>query len=64
MKIEELNLSVRTYNCLKRAGINTVDELRVIPIDELEMIRGMGERGLEEIAEKLLTLDGGTDHGK
>ena len=64
MKIEELKLSVRTYNCLKRAGINTVEELQTIPIDELEMIRGMGERCLEEIAEKLLTLDGGTDDGK
>lgn len=56
MKIEELNLSVRTYACLKRAGIDTVEQLQATPADEPERIRHMGLKCLNEIAEKLRTL--------
>lgn len=58
MKIEELDLSVRTYTCLKRAGIDTVEQLQATPADELERIRHMGLKCLNEIVEKLQTLEG------
>lgn len=48
MSIEDCGFSVRTYNCLKRAGINTVDELKEKDIDDLKKIRNMG-RSIEEI---------------
>ena len=54
MTIEELDLSVRSYNCLKRAGINTVQELT--DKSELEMIKGqrnLGRKSLEEVKNKL-----------
>lgn len=53
MKIEDLNLSVRTYNVLKRARIDTVKELQQLTDKELMRIRGMGKHSLEEIQEKL-----------
>lgn len=56
MKIEELDLSVRVWHCLKRAGIDTVEQLQGIPDKVLEQIRGMGAKGMEEIEEKLHRL--------
>ena len=53
MKIEDLNLSVRAYNVLKRGGIHTAEELQRRTDDELMRIRGMGKHSLEEIHEKL-----------
>ena len=53
MKVEELNLSTRAYNCLKRAGIDTVEQLRNTPVSELKKLRCMGEKSLRKITEKL-----------
>lgn len=53
MLIEELNFSVRTYNCLKRRGIGTVDELAEMSEEDLMRIRGFGVGCLKEIREKL-----------
>lgn len=52
-KVEELSLSTRARNCLRRAGIDTVEQLRGTPVSELKKIRCMGEKTLQEIAEKL-----------
>ena len=49
MKIEELGLSARPYNVLKRKGINTVEQLRQLSDDELMLFRGMGRHSLAEI---------------
>lgn len=49
MKIEELNFTVRTYNCLKRAGINTYEELLELTEDDLRQIRGMGTICISEV---------------
>lgn len=56
MTIDELDLSVRSYNCLKRAGINTVDEL--IQRDEVDMmkVRNLGKKSLEEVRQRLASL--------
>jgi DNA-directed RNA polymerase subunit alpha len=51
--IEELNLSVRSYNCLRRAGINTVEELKGKTEDELMKVRNLGKRNLDEVLEKI-----------
>ena len=56
MTVEELDLSVRSYNCLKRAGINTVDELTQKTTDDLMKVRNLGKKSLEEIQEKLAEL--------
>ncbi len=53
MTIEELDLSVRSYNCLKRAGINTVGELVQKPEDEMMKVRNLGKKSLEEVEQKL-----------
>ncbi len=53
MTVEELDLSVRSYNCLKRAGINTVDELVRKTEDDLMKVRNLGKKSLAEIKEKL-----------
>ena len=53
MKIENLNLSVRTYNCLKRKGIDTVEQLQSMSDDELMSIRSFGISHLREVHEKL-----------
>ena len=59
MTIEELDLSVRSYNCLKRAGINTVLELANKSEDEMMKVRNLGRKSLEEVKAKLdeLNLD-------
>ncbi|MDO4565071.1 MAG: DNA-directed RNA polymerase subunit alpha [Clostridia bacterium] len=56
MNIEELDLSVRSYNCLKRAGINTVDELVQRNEDEMMKVRNLGRKSLEEVQQKLAQL--------
>lgn len=58
MTIEELDLSVRSYNCLKRAGINTVQDLINKTEDEMMKVRNLGKKSLEEVQNKLdeLTL--------
>ncbi|WP_067621109.1 DNA-directed RNA polymerase subunit alpha [Alicyclobacillus acidiphilus] len=53
MPIEELDLSVRSYNCLKRAGINTVAELCSKSEEEMMKVRNLGRKSLEEVVEKL-----------
>ncbi|MCL6597464.1 MAG: DNA-directed RNA polymerase subunit alpha [Alicyclobacillus macrosporangiidus] len=56
MPIEELDLSVRSYNCLKRAGINTVGELCSRTEEEMMKVRNLGRKSLEEVVEKLSAL--------
>ena len=51
--MEELDLSVRSFNCLKRAGINTVSELTAKTEDEMMKVRNLGKKSLEEVQEKL-----------
>jgi DNA-directed RNA polymerase subunit alpha len=53
MTIEELDLSVRSFNCLKRAGINTVDDLINKSPDEMMRVRNLGKKSLEEVVIKL-----------
>lgn len=57
MTIEELDLSVRSYNCLKRAGINTVEELTNRSEDDMMKVRNLGKKSLEEVKHKLAELD-------
>lgn len=56
MTIEELDLSVRSYNCLKRAGINTVEELTEKTEDDMMKVRNLGKKSLEEVKQKLEEL--------
>ena len=56
MTIEELDLSVRSFNCLKRAGINTVLELTQKSKDDMMKVRNLGKKSLEEVQEKMGTL--------
>jgi DNA-directed RNA polymerase subunit alpha len=56
MTIEELDLSVRSYNCLKRAGIQTVQELASKTEDDMIKVRNLGKKSLKEVKEKLLEL--------
>ena len=56
MTIEELDLSVRSYNCLKRAGIQTVQELASKSEDDMIKVRNLGKKSLKEVKEKLLEL--------
>jgi len=56
MAIEELDLSVRSYNCLKRAGINTVEELTRKTEDDMLKVRNLGKKSLQEVKEKLNSL--------
>lgn len=53
MTIEELDLSVRSFNCLKRAGINTVEDLINKSPDEMMRVRNLGKKSLEEVVVKL-----------
>ena len=57
MTIEELDLSARSYNCLKRAGINTVQELTTKTEDDMMKVRNLGRKSLEEVKNKLAELD-------
>ncbi len=56
MTIEELDLSVRSFNCLKRAGINTVEDLISKSEDEMMKVRNLGRKSLEEVIAKLQSL--------
>ena len=56
MTIEELDLSVRAYNCLKRANINTVYELIQRNEDDMMKVRNLGKKSLEEVEQKLAAL--------
>ena len=56
MTIEELDLSVRSFNCLKRAGINTVEDLVNKSEDEMMKVRNLGRKSLEEVIAKLNSL--------
>ena len=56
MMIEDLDLSVRSYNCLKRAGIQTVEELTQKTEDEMSKVRNLGKKSLKEVSDKLADL--------
>ena len=64
MTYEELHCSVRTFNCLKRAGINTVGELTRKTAEEMMKIRNLGKKSMEEIQQKLDELDLSLDSGE
>lgn len=53
MTVEELDLSVRSYNCLKRAGINTVEDLIARTDEDMMKVRNLGRKSLEEVINKL-----------
>jgi DNA-directed RNA polymerase subunit alpha len=57
MPIEELELSVRSYNCLKRAGINTVENLIQRTEEDMIKVRNLGRKSLEEVDQKLKELE-------
>jgi len=56
MPIEELELSVRSYNCLKRAGISTVEDLTNKTQDDMMKVRNLGKKSLDEVTNKLIAL--------
>ena len=56
MTIEELDMSVRSFNCLKRAGIDTVEDLVNKTEDEMIKVRNLGKKSLEEVIQKLRSL--------
>ena len=56
MVIEELDLSVRSFNCLKRAGINTVEDLTNQSEDDMMKVRNLGRKSLDEVIGKLASL--------
>ena len=56
MMIEDLDLSVRSYNCLKRAGIQTVDELTQKTEEEMMRVRNLGKKSMKEVKEKITEL--------
>lgn len=60
--IEELDLSVRSFNCLKRAGINTVEDLINKSEDDMMKVRNLGRKSLEEVVEKLKNLGFNLNH--
>lgn len=57
LSIDDLELSVRSYNCLKRAGINTVEELTNKTSEDMMKVRNLGRKSLEEVIEKLKELN-------
>ena len=57
MTIEELDLSVRSFNCLKRAGIDTVEDLIERTEDDMMKVRNLGRKSLEEVVQKLSSLN-------
>jgi len=56
MPVEELDLSVRPYNCLKRAGINTIGDLVQRTEEEIVNVKNFGRKSLDEVKEKLAVL--------
>lgn len=61
--IELLNLSVRAHNCLRRAGVRTVGQLRALPDDELLRIRNFGQKCVAEVRERLREYPAPDDAG-
>ena len=57
MTVEELDLSVRSFNCLKRAGINTVGELTNKTEEDMMKVRNLGKKSLEEVVSKLQEMN-------
>lgn len=57
MTIEELDLSVRSYNCLKRAGINSVEDLTRKTEEDMIKVRNLGKKSLEEVKQKMAALN-------
>ena len=64
MNIDELELSVRSYNCLKRAGINTVEELTNKTPEDMMKVRNLGRKSLEEVLNKLKELGLSLNNGE
>ena len=62
MTIEELDLSVRSFNCLKRAGINTVEDLISKSEEDMMKVRNLGRKSLEEVVSKLESLGFSLSH--
>lgn len=56
MTLEEMELSVRSYNCLKRAGINTVEDLTQYKSEDMAKVRNLGKKSLDEVIYKLKSL--------
>jgi DNA-directed RNA polymerase subunit alpha len=56
MTIEELDMSVRSVNCLKRAGIDTVEDLTNRTEEDMIKVRNLGKKSLEEVIQKLQSL--------
>ena len=56
MTIEELDMSVRSFNCLKRAGIDTVEDLTNRTEEDMIKVRNLGKKSLEEVIQKLRSL--------
>ena len=56
MSIEDMDLSVRSYNCLKRAGINTVEDLIKKSEDDMLKVKNLGRKSLDEVIHKLESL--------
>lgn len=56
MSVEDLDLSVRSYNCLKRAGIHTVEDLTKKSEEDMLKVRNLGRKSLEEVINKLHDL--------
>ena len=57
MSIDDLDLTVRSYNCLKRAGISTVEELTQKTEEEMSRVRNLGKKSLKEVKEKLQAMN-------
>jgi DNA-directed RNA polymerase subunit alpha len=64
MSIDELELSVRSFNCLKRAGINTVKELCDKTPEDMMKVRNLGRKSLEEVLGKLKELGLSLNNGE
>ena len=56
MTLEDMDLSVRSYNCLKRSGINTVEDLTQYSMEDMTKVRNLGRKSLEEVKNKLKSL--------
>ena len=56
MTIEELDFAVRTFNCLKRVGLDTVEDLVQLTEDDLYRVRNLGKKSSEEVIQKLHSL--------
>ena len=56
LRIDELEISVRSYNCLKRAQIDTVEQLCAKTAEEMMKVRNLGRKSLEEVTQKLHDL--------